>query len=208
MDPEGLQSIVACANPAIAAVCAEAGIVAPKPVPVPRVVPRDIWWPDRTAGQWSCKARADCNDNIPGNCPEDPSKRFSFGGGTANDLGTARNIAKANATANLQCQPKHVSCKCTGPKDGLQNMTGDGQEPAFVSYSSICRTAPATSSSAIRTSARLLLFRRPNAAVAQRGADPRLIFDSLAEVSAMPAGFNTAIDHMKHWAACRRSSTA
>ncbi|MBP5991272.1 MAG: RHS repeat-associated core domain-containing protein, partial [Piscinibacter sp.] len=120
VDPEGLQSIAACANPANAAVCAEAGIVAPKPVPVPvpvpRVVPRDIWWPDRTAGQWSCKARADCNDNIPGNCPEDPSKRFSFGGGTANDLGTARNIAKANATANLQCQPKHVSCKCSGPK--------------------------------------------------------------------------------------------
>ena len=79
-------------------------------------VPRDIWWPDRKAGQWSCKARADCNDNIPGNCAEDPSKRFSFGGGTANDLGTARNTAKANATANLQCQPKHVSCKCTGPK--------------------------------------------------------------------------------------------
>ncbi|WP_457337833.1 RHS repeat-associated core domain-containing protein [Rhizobacter sp. P5_C2] len=89
------------------------------PVPpssIPKVVPRDIWWPDRTAGQWSCRARADCNDNIPGNCPVDPSKRFAFGGGSANDLGTARNIAKANATSNLQCQPKHVSCKCTGPK--------------------------------------------------------------------------------------------
>jgi RHS repeat-associated protein len=82
-----------------------------------KVVPREIWWPDRTAGQWSCKARADCNDNIPGNCPAEPSRRFAFGGGTANDLGTARNIAKANATSNLQCQPKHVSCKCTGPKN-------------------------------------------------------------------------------------------
>ena len=117
IDPEGLQSIAACANPANAAVCAEAGIIsAPKLVPIPRVIPRDIWWPDRTSGLWSCKARADCNDNIPGNCPEDPAKRFSFGGGTANDLGIARNIAKANATSNLQCQPKHVSCKCTGPK--------------------------------------------------------------------------------------------
>ncbi|WP_428503149.1 RHS repeat domain-containing protein [Roseateles sp.] len=86
------------------------------PGPTPPSWSRDIWWPDRKTGQWSCKARADCNDNIPGNCPEEPSKRFSFGGGTANDLGTARNVAKANATANLQCQPKHVSCKCTGPK--------------------------------------------------------------------------------------------
>ncbi|MEF9403071.1 MULTISPECIES: RHS repeat domain-containing protein [Ralstonia solanacearum species complex] len=117
IDPEGLQSIIACTNPANAAVCAEAGItVTPKPITLPRVIPRDIWWPDKTTGQWSCKARADCNDNIPGNCPAEPSKRFAFGGGTASDQGTARNIAKANATANLQCQPKHVSCKCTGPK--------------------------------------------------------------------------------------------
>jgi RHS repeat-associated protein len=77
---------------------------------------RDIWWPDKIPGLWSCKARADCNDNIPGNCPENPKQRFAFGGGTASDLGSARNIAKSNATSNLQCQPKHVSCKCTGPK--------------------------------------------------------------------------------------------
>lgn len=85
------------------------------PLPPP-VIPRDIWWPDKVPGQWSCKARADCNDNIPDNCPEDPIRRFAFGGGVAKDLGTARNIAKSNATSNLQCQPKHVSCKCTGPK--------------------------------------------------------------------------------------------
>jgi uncharacterized protein RhaS with RHS repeats len=81
------------------------------------IVPsRDIWWPEKTPGKWTCKARADCNDNIPGNCPEDPKRRQAFGGGVASDLGTARNIAKSNATSNLQCQPKHVSCKCTGPK--------------------------------------------------------------------------------------------
>ena len=113
-DPDGLQSIAACGNPAYAATCTEAGII-PKPWPVP-LTPRDIWWPDKTPGQWSCKARADCNDNIPGNCPEDPKKRFAFGGGIANDLGSSRNAAKSNATSNLQCQPKHVSCKCTGPK--------------------------------------------------------------------------------------------
>jgi RHS repeat-associated protein len=77
---------------------------------------RSIWPPERMSGFWNCKARADCNDNIPGNCPDDPKQRFAFGGGSASDLGTARNIAKANATSNLQCQPKHVSCKCTGPK--------------------------------------------------------------------------------------------
>lgn len=78
-------------------------------------IPRDIWWPEKKSGKWVCKARADCNDNIPGNCPEDPKRKFAFGGGEANDIGTARNIAKGNATSNLQCQPKHVSCKCTGP---------------------------------------------------------------------------------------------
>lgn len=120
-DPQGSQSIAACANPANAAACAAAGIGvvgtgAALNSQNATPVPRDIWWPDRTAGQWSCKARADCNDNIPGNCPADPTKRFAFGGGEANDLGTARNIAKGNATSNLQCRPKHVSCKCTGPK--------------------------------------------------------------------------------------------
>jgi len=79
-------------------------------------IDRDIWYPEKTAGKWSCKARADCNDNIPGNCPDNPKHKFAFGGGIANDQGTARNIAKSNATSNLQCQPKHVSCKCTGPK--------------------------------------------------------------------------------------------
>jgi len=89
------------------------GLAPPTPFPIPR---RNIWWPDKTTGMWSCKARADCNDNQPNNCPEDPAKRFAFGGGEASDLGTARNIAKANATSNLQCQPKHVSCRCTDPK--------------------------------------------------------------------------------------------
>ena len=118
-DPFGLQSILQCANPVNAPACIEAGIIeAPKPIPIPVPLPvdRDIWPPDKNSGQWTCKARADCNDNIPGNCPQDPKQRVAFGGGTANDQGTARNIAKSNATSNLACQPKHVSCKCTGPK--------------------------------------------------------------------------------------------
>jgi RHS repeat-associated protein len=95
----------------------------PTPLPVPSPPPspapepdREIWWPEKKHGNWVCKARADCNDNQAGNCPADPYKRFAFGGGVASSLGVARNIAKANATSNLQCQPKHVSCKCTGPK--------------------------------------------------------------------------------------------
>ncbi|MCL2022418.1 MAG: RHS domain-containing protein [Betaproteobacteria bacterium] len=83
---------------------------------VSRSLDRAIWTPDKLPGLWHCKARADCNDNKPGNCPENPKHRFAFGGGVASDQGTARNIAKANATSNLKCQPKHVSCVCTGPK--------------------------------------------------------------------------------------------
>jgi RHS repeat-associated protein len=84
--------------------------------PRPREPDRQIWPPDEKKGFWSCKARADCNDNIPGNCPDEPKRRFAFGGGVAKNLGEARNIAKSNATHNLSCQPKHVSCVCVGPK--------------------------------------------------------------------------------------------
>jgi RHS repeat-associated protein len=77
---------------------------------------REIYQPEKKAGMWNCKARADCNDNEPGNCPEEPWRRFAFGGGVAKSLGDARKIAKSNATHNLGCQPKHVSCLCTGPK--------------------------------------------------------------------------------------------
>jgi hypothetical protein len=84
--------------------------------PPPTAKNREIYKPPKKTGMWNCKARADCNDNIPGNCPEDPWRRFAFGGGMAKMLGAARNIAKSNATRNLGCQPKHVSCVCTGPK--------------------------------------------------------------------------------------------
>lgn len=42
IDPTGLTSLAACANPANAAACADAGMIAaPKPVPVPVPVPND-----------------------------------------------------------------------------------------------------------------------------------------------------------------------
>jgi RHS repeat-associated protein len=39
MDPEGLQSIAACANPANAPACAAAGITTVRPIPVPIPIP-------------------------------------------------------------------------------------------------------------------------------------------------------------------------
>jgi uncharacterized protein RhaS with RHS repeats len=84
--------------------------------PPPTGKDREIHKPEKKSGMWNCKARADCNDNIPGNCPDDPWKRFAFGGGFSKSQGKARDIAKSNATHNLGCQPKHVSCVCTGPK--------------------------------------------------------------------------------------------
>jgi len=97
-------------------------VASPKPAPTPKPVPlitpvidREIYWPEKMPGNWVCKARADCNDNIVGNCPDAPNRRFSFGGGFGPDLGSARNMAKSNATHNLCCQPKRVSCKCISP---------------------------------------------------------------------------------------------
>lgn len=77
---------------------------------------RSIGWPDKKARMLVCKARADCDDRIPGNCPPEPQKQFAFGDGIDRSMGAARNAAKRDATHRLGCQPKHVSCKCIGPK--------------------------------------------------------------------------------------------
>lgn len=119
IDPDGLQTPALCANPANAAACAAAGVDTAASRAAARAAveaARKLLEPDRKKGNWTCNARADCNDNIPGNCPEDPLARFAFGTGVAKNLGDARNMAKSNATHTLGCQPKHVSCKCTGPK--------------------------------------------------------------------------------------------
>jgi RHS repeat-associated protein len=119
IDPDGLQTPALCANPANAEACAAAGVDTAASRAAARAAveaARKLLDPERTKGYWTCNARADCNDNIPGNCPEDPLKRFAFGKGVAKNQGDARNMAKSNATHTLACQPKHVSCKCTGPK--------------------------------------------------------------------------------------------
>ena len=76
---------------------------------------RNLPFPDIRRGMWTCTCRADCNDNIPGNCPVDPSKRFAFGTATSPNFGVAVKEGKRAATQLLACQPKHVPCICTGP---------------------------------------------------------------------------------------------
>lgn len=72
--------------------------------------------PARRRGQWTAICRADCNDNILGNCPDPAGNSFALGSGVGNDKRTAKNQAKRDAQSRLQCQAKHtVSCRCTSP---------------------------------------------------------------------------------------------
>jgi len=134
-DRYGLGSVLACANPANAAACAAAGIGAGSSsgVSTGGVVAgaaatttavqltgdsaqsRSLPYPMMRRGKWTCMCRADCNDNIPGNCPEDPSQRYAFGVASHESFTVAKKEAKRAATKNLGCQPKHVPCRCTGP---------------------------------------------------------------------------------------------
>jgi RHS repeat-associated protein len=73
-------------------------------------------WPDRRKDAWVCNCRADCNDNIIGNCPDENGNEFAFGTGMGKTKGEAKSNAKRDAQSKLQCQPKHtVSCKCASP---------------------------------------------------------------------------------------------
>ncbi len=72
--------------------------------------------PDRRKGVWNCAVVACCNDNIPGNCPDDPSQHCKQA--VWRDINRATAIRKAEALAKkrLGCQTKHVTVRCTGPK--------------------------------------------------------------------------------------------
>jgi hypothetical protein len=76
---------------------------------------RTLPFPEKQRQGWTCTCRADCNDNIPNNCPDDPKKRFAFGTATASNFASAVKEGKRTATQSLACQPKHVPCNCTGP---------------------------------------------------------------------------------------------
>ncbi len=77
-----------------------------------RTVPK----PRRHPGRWTAVCRADCNDNIVGNCPDSSGNSFAFGFGNGRDKKMAKDIAKKDAQSKISCQAKHtVSCKCTSP---------------------------------------------------------------------------------------------
>ena len=77
---------------------------------------RTIDVPDTVRGQWVCNARADCDDRIPGNCPEDPKQKFKFGRGSGSTYMEAVKAAKKSATGHLGCQPKHIDGMCRSPR--------------------------------------------------------------------------------------------
>jgi RHS repeat-associated protein len=76
---------------------------------------RTLPWPAAKRGNWTCVCRADCDDRIPGNCPDDTNQRFQFGTASHPSFGVAVKEAKRAATQVLGCQPKHIPCNCVGP---------------------------------------------------------------------------------------------
>jgi RHS repeat-associated protein len=110
-DPYGLiSSLDICKNPKNATACAEAGML-------PRRTPkRSPIKPRKDKGKWRCAVVACCNDNIPGNCPEDPKQWCKQAVWSDKSRPIAINTAEGIAKARLGCQAKHVTVKCTGPK--------------------------------------------------------------------------------------------
>ncbi|MEO0439075.1 MAG: RHS repeat-associated core domain-containing protein, partial [Pseudomonadota bacterium] len=73
--------------------------------------------PDRRKGVWSCAVVACCNDNIPGNCPEDPKQWCKQAVWRHANRTAAIKAAERLAKQRLGCQAKHVTVRCTGPKN-------------------------------------------------------------------------------------------
>jgi len=72
--------------------------------------------PKKKRGQWTCNCRAQCNDNIPENCPDKNGLTFAHGSASNQNFSIAKRTAQDNAEHQLSCQGKHTTCKCTGPK--------------------------------------------------------------------------------------------
>jgi uncharacterized protein RhaS with RHS repeats len=68
--------------------------------------------PPRPKRGWTCNCRVDCNDNIPGNCPDKNGKKFALGSGQGKQLDDAKNACTSDAQRRLQCQTKHDQCRC------------------------------------------------------------------------------------------------
>jgi len=110
IDPLGLLSVAACANPINAATCAAAGIGVRT---ASKSVSRSIIQPKKPKCGCTCNCRADANDNIPGNI-QAGERTFAFGMATEKNCIIAKKVAKRRATRRLGKQPKHVACICTG----------------------------------------------------------------------------------------------
>lgn len=122
-DPLGLQTLVMCANPANAAACAAAGIgsgsaAAGASLGAALTMPGDssnqrsraIPWLAKPSRSCTATCRADCNDSIIGNCPEDPNLRFQFG--------TATEIPALTPLTKLRVPP----VKPLDAKQGIHNV--------------------------------------------------------------------------------------
>jgi RHS repeat-associated protein len=103
-DPEGLYPIV---REVIKEVVKRLPKKSPKKSPIK---------PDKFAGMWNCAVVACCNDNIPGNCPEDPTQWCKQAVWRDKVRATAINLAETLAKQRLGCQAKHVTVRCTGPR--------------------------------------------------------------------------------------------
>ena len=111
IDPRGLQSIAACANPANAAVCAEAGI---------SLGPIFFDYPDRprTKGRVRCNCKCFANTEAGGECGKSEE---GFGEGESH--ADAQRAAEREAKKKLGCQAEHCQCKCVNSK-GDRSATG------------------------------------------------------------------------------------
>lgn len=72
--------------------------------------------PRKDRGKWRCAVVSCCNDNIPGNCPNDPKQQCKQAVWSDGNRSKAINSAERLSKQRLGCQPKHVTVRCTGPK--------------------------------------------------------------------------------------------
>ena len=116
IDPDGLQSILACAQPANAAACAEAGIIS-------RAGPTILLleFPDRprTKGVVRCNCKCFANTQAGG-----PSETSAEGSGEGRNSGDAQRDAEKEAKKKLGCQAEHCQCACIDSKGDKTRTNG------------------------------------------------------------------------------------
>jgi RHS repeat-associated protein len=116
IDPDGLQSILACGQPANAAACAEAGIIS-------RAGPTILLleFPDRprTKGVVRCNCKCFANTQAGG-----PNETSAEGSGEGRNSGDAQRDAEKEAKKKLGCQAEHCQCACIDSKGDKTRTNG------------------------------------------------------------------------------------